>query len=144
METAKHQVAIYGNFHQLVMHFAPATLCIADSYLRKIIAELVSNACKFSLPKSTVTLDGEVRGGFYVVSVSDEGRGMKPEQINSIGAYMQFDRERHEQQGQGLGLEISKRITDLHGGSLTISSTLNVGTTVQVFLPLPENIKGHA
>jgi signal transduction histidine kinase len=57
---------------------------------------------------------------------------------------MQFDRERHEQQGQGLGLEISKRITDLHGGSLTISSTLNVGTTVQVFLPLPENIKGHA
>ena len=144
METAKHQVAIYGNFHQLVMHLAPVTLCIADSYLRKIIAELVSNACKFSLPKSTVTLDGEVRGGFYVVSVSDEGRGMKPEQITNIGAYMQFDRERHEQQGQGLGLEISKRITDLHGGSLTISSTLNVGTTVQVFLPLPENIKGHA
>ncbi|MCU0425371.1 MAG: response regulator [Candidatus Kapabacteria bacterium] len=136
-ETAKHQAMGFGNLHRVVMNLAPADLRISDAYLRKIIAELMSNACKFSMPKSTITLAGEQRGDFYVISIQDEGRGMKPEQIANIGAYMQFDRDRHEQQGQGLGLEITKRIVELHGGSLTISSTPNVGTIVQVFLPKP-------
>jgi signal transduction histidine kinase len=135
-EVAKHQVLIYGNFHHLIVNLASVTLHISDAYLRKIIAELVSNACKFSMPKSNVTIKGEIRGNFYIISIADEGRGMKPEQITNIGAYMQFDRDRHEQQGQGLGLEIAKRITELHGGSLAIQSVPDEGTTVQVFLPL--------
>ena len=135
-EAAKHQVLLYGNMHLLTIRLAPITLCISDAYLRKIIAELVSNACKFSMPKSAITLTGEIQRNFYVLAITDEGRGMKPEQISNIGAYMQFDRDRHEQQGQGLGLEIAKRITELHGGSLAIQSVPDEGTTVQVFLPL--------
>lgn len=138
-EASKHQVLIYGNFHLLTMNLAPVTLCISDAYLRKIIAELVSNACKFSMPKSAIAITGEIQRNFYIISITDEGRGMKPEQISNIGAYMQFDRDRHEQQGQGLGLEIAKRITELHGGSLAIKSAPNEGTTVQIFLPLPEH-----
>lgn len=137
-EAAKHQVAMYGNLHRLDILLASVTLSISDAYLRKIISELVSNACKFSMPKTRITLRGEVRGSFYVLTVSDEGRGMKLEQISNIGAYIQFDRDRHEQQGQGLGLEITKRLAELHGGSFTISSTPDVGTAVEVFLPLPE------
>lgn len=137
-EAAKHQILSYGNLHRLETNFAPAALGISDAYLRKITSELMSNACKFSMPKTTVWLTGERRGDFYVIAIRDEGRGMKPEQIANIGAYMQFDRDRHEQQGQGLGLEITKRIVELHGGSLTISSDLNAGTTVQVFLPVPK------
>jgi signal transduction histidine kinase len=49
---------------------------------------------------------------------------------------MQFDRKQHEQQGLGLGLIISKRLTELHGGSLNIQSEPGIGTTVIVKLPL--------
>jgi len=48
---------------------------------------------------------------------------------------MQFDRKMQEQQGQGLGLTIAKRLTELHGGTLMIRSTKGVGTTVTVSFP---------
>ena len=55
-----------------------------------------------------------------VLSVSDKGRGFSAEQITRIGAYMQFDRKMHEQQGLGLGLAIAKRLVELHGGTFSI------------------------
>jgi signal transduction histidine kinase len=134
-ETAKHQVAVYGNLHHLDIDLAPATLFISDAYIRKVVTELVGNACKFSQPHSTVVVRGEQRGKLYVLSVSDQGRGMSSEQVSRIGAYMQFDREYHEQQGQGLGLEIAKRIIELHDGNFSVQSQPNVGTTIQVYLP---------
>ena len=70
------------------------------------------------------------------LSISDHGRGFSTEQIRKVGAYMQFDRKMHEQQGLGLGLTIAKRLTELHGGSLAIQSEPGVGTTVTVKLPL--------
>ncbi|MCS6808250.1 MAG: hybrid sensor histidine kinase/response regulator [Bacteroidota bacterium] len=135
LETARHQISQHGNLHLLDDNLAPVTLKISDAYLRKIVAELVSNACKFSLPKTIIRLIGEIWKDFYVVSVSDEGHGMTPEQIAAVGAYMQFDREYHEQQGQGLGLEIVKRLVELHGGTLSITSVVEKGTTVRILLP---------
>ena len=48
---------------------------------------------------------------------------------------MQFERKIYEQQGSGLGLTVAKRLTELHGGELTIQSELGVGTTVELKLP---------
>jgi len=70
-----------------------------------------------------------------VFSVKDQGRGFDPDQIGKIGAFMQFDRKTHEQQGLGLGLTIARRIAELHGGVLAIQSAKGVGTTVTVRLP---------
>jgi two-component system, sensor histidine kinase and response regulator len=97
---------------------------------------LIDNACKFSLAKSNITVRGRVQNGMYILSVQDEGRGMDAAHIAHIGAYMQFDRNIHEQQGQGLGLTIAKRITELHGGSFTIDSTVGRGTTIELQLPI--------
>jgi signal transduction histidine kinase len=69
--------------------------------------------------------------------VSDRGRGFTPEQINNIGAYMQFDRQKQEQQGLGLGLAIARRLTELHGGGLTIQSEPGQGSRVTIKLPKP-------
>jgi signal transduction histidine kinase len=69
--------------------------------------------------------------------VSDVGRGFSTEHITKVGAYMQFDRKLHEQQGLGLGLTIVRRLTELHGGTLTIQSEKGVGTIVTVKFQKP-------
>ncbi|MEP7291599.1 MAG: hybrid sensor histidine kinase/response regulator [Chloroflexota bacterium] len=111
---------------------------IAEDYLRKIVEELVDNACKFSTAGTPILVSGEVRDKFYVLTISNQGRGMAPEQIALLGAYMQFERRIHEQQGAGLGLIICKRLAEMHGGDLTIESVPDGETTVWVRLPLKE------
>ncbi|MCB0058091.1 MAG: HAMP domain-containing histidine kinase [Caldilineaceae bacterium] len=111
-------------------------LMISEKNLQKIIVELVDNAFKFSLPGSPVRVCALRNGQFYEICVSDQGRGMSAEQVKHIGAYMQFERLMHEQQGLGLGLIIAKRIAELHDGGFEIQSMLDTGTTVCVRLPL--------
>ena len=52
---------------------------------------------------------------------------------------MQFDRERYEQQGLGLGLMIAKRLTEIHEGIFTVHSSQGSGTTVSLRFPLLPN-----
>jgi two-component system, sensor histidine kinase and response regulator len=134
-EVALHQVAVNGNQHRLETDLQAITLMMSDLYIRKILGELLDNACKFSSPQSTIRLSGQIFGAMYEIVVSDQGRGMTAEQIASIGAYMQFDRDIHEQQGQGLGLSIARTIAELHGGSFTIHSVLGEGTHITLRLP---------
>ncbi len=65
----------------------------------------------------------------------DHGRGMLQEQINHVGAYMQFERQLHEQQGLGLGLAITQRMVKLHSGKFNITSAAGQGTEVNLELP---------
>jgi signal transduction histidine kinase len=115
---------------------APGPIPISDQDLGKILEELLDNALKFSRPGSAVGVQTRVNGEYYVLQISDHGRGMTQDQINSIGAYMQFDRWYYEQQGAGLGLVIARRIAELYGGDLRIDSVVEQGTTVTVRLPL--------
>ena len=109
---------------------------ISEEYLAKIVDELVQNAFKFSPPSSPVRVALVNNSPDTVtLTVADSGRGLSTEHITKIGAYMQFDRKMHEQQGLGLGLTICKRLTELHGGTLTIQSDQGAGTTVTVRLP---------
>jgi two-component system sensor histidine kinase/response regulator len=109
---------------------------IGEDYLRKIVEEMIDNAFKFSRGGTLVCVTARPVGNFYEVSVSNEGRGMTPEQIAHVGAYMQFERRIHEQQGAGLGLVICKRLTELHGGDLSIESVPGETTLVHVRIPL--------
>lgn len=112
-------------------------VCCADDLLSKMVEEIVSNACKFSKPGTPVKISALPEGKQLKIVVTDQGRGMKADDLHSIAAYVQFDRRQHEQQGSGLGLVIAKRLVELHGGTLTLESTENVGTTVTIRLPQP-------
>jgi signal transduction histidine kinase len=113
---------------------------ITEEYLKKIMEELVDNAVKFSDAGRPIQVTGGPKGDYYEICIRDQGRGLTPEQIANIGAYMQFERRLYEQQGSGLGLVICKRLVDLHGGDLTIDSVEGQGTTVCVRVPLRAGI----
>lgn len=115
-----------------------ASICVGPTYLRKLVEELVDNACKFSKPGTPIRVASSTRGDDWVLCVSDRGRGMTRQQIASVEAYVQFDRLVHEQQGVGLGLGIARRLVNLCDGVLTIDSEPGQGTTVKVQVPLAE------
>lgn len=116
----------------LTLQVDPTPVPVGSDYVLKLAEELVSNAFKFSKPGTPVKVTLSQSEGGVVLAVHDRGHGISPEQIAKIGAYMQFDRKSQEQQGAGLGLIIAKRITELHGGILSISSDAEQGTTVAV------------
>jgi signal transduction histidine kinase len=96
----------------------------------------MDNALRFSENGTPIVVSMSANAKFFTVEIKDYGRGMSADQIANIGAYTQFNRMIHEQQGVGLGLIISKRIIELHDGDFSIESHEGKGTTVTFSLPI--------
>lgn len=105
----------------------------------KLIEELVDNALKFSNPGTPVQIQSFMDERGYILEITNQGQGMTPEQIANIGAYLQFDRKAHEQQGMGLGLAIAQRLLELHSSRLEIESVPNEFIRVRAILALYSN-----
>jgi two-component system, sensor histidine kinase and response regulator len=131
---AVQQAQIFKRESDLSVTIEDACLKIDGQHLQQLVIELVNNAFKFSRSNSPIQITGLCNGREYWLSITDQGRGMSAEQINKIGAYMQFRREFYEQQGAGLGLIIAKRIAEFYHGLLRIDSVLGESTTVKVKL----------
>ncbi len=110
-------------------------IAISESFLRKIVLELIDNAYKFSKTTSPVWIKGENKDGFYQLIIKDQGRGMSPGQISQLGAFMQFNREDKEQQGSGLGLSIAKKMIESSGGIFSLESQTDEGVEVKILIP---------
>jgi len=98
---------------------APAQIhCHCDDLLR-VLAELISNGIKFSVPGATVSLEGRMQpGGDYHVDVRNHGPAL-PAQVQKVsGALIQFGREQHEQQGSGLGLALCGLLAQRNGAGV--------------------------
>jgi signal transduction histidine kinase len=134
-EHSRKQAAEANRANDLQLKLAETPVPMSEEYLSKVVNELVQNAFKFSEAGKAVTVSLSETPEAVLLIVSDHGCGFSTEHISKVGAYMQFDRKMHEQQGLGLGLTIAKRLTELHGGTLTIQSEKGVGTTVTVRLP---------
>lgn len=105
--------------------------------LRQIFLNLLSNAIKFSKPGGSVSVSAALlRNGLIRVDVSDKGIGMRPEDIPvALSPFGQIDNKLDRKyEGAGLGLALSKRLVELHGGTLSIDSEPGRGTTVSVIL----------
>jgi signal transduction histidine kinase len=128
-----------GRLEDLTLDLEGAAVAIAEDCFVKLVEELVDNALKFSNAGSQVRVTAGLDRDCLTLKVADRGRGMRPEHIAQVGAYMQFERRFYEQQGSGLGLTIAKRLAELHGGTLDIQSEVGVETVVEVRLPSPPN-----
>ncbi|MEV4614966.1 ATP-binding protein [Kitasatospora sp. NPDC049258] len=121
---------------------AAPTLVSDEVMLTRILRNLLSNALKFT-ERGTVALEVAVaageRGEELVLTVSDSGVGIPPDQQERIFEEFYQVRGPHQRgrPGTGLGLPYARRLTGLLGGTLALASTPGQGTRVTVRLPLP-------
>ena len=106
--------------------------------IKQVLVNLLSNAIKFTPEGGRIRLEARVQDFFVVVSVSDTGVGIPPEEHESIfekfhqvGATTKGVRE-----GTGLGLAITKRLVEQHGGSIWVQSQPQQGSTFLFTLPI--------
>lgn len=121
---------------KITVSVEPAELKIPELYMEILIKELLENAVKFSEVNKPISVLGKQHDNFYRVEIRDLGIGMDEYQISQLGIFKQFDRDKYQQEGNGLGLEIVKRIMNLHTGKFEIDSKINSFTNIVLYLPL--------
>jgi two-component system phosphate regulon sensor histidine kinase PhoR len=106
--------------------------------LGQVLRNLLDNAVKFNRTGGTVTVTATVSGAQMVLSVSDTGTGIPPEDLPRLfERFYRVDKARsREIGGTGLGLSIVKHIAESHGGSVEVLSRLGEGSIFRVRLPL--------
>jgi len=112
--------------------------------LRQILFNLLSNAVGFSPPGGRVTFAAERRPDAVVFSVSDQGPGIPPEQQDKVFDLFETDSMGSQHRGSGLGLSLVRSFVQLHGGTVTIDSTLGQGTMVTCVFPTAQQLKQTA
>jgi signal transduction histidine kinase len=112
--------------------------------LRQILFDLLSNAVGFSPPGETVTLSAERRPGAVAFVVTDRGPGIPPEAMDKVFDWFETDSMGSQHRGSGLGLSLVRSFVELHGGTVTIDSTLGKGTTVTCVFPTVQEAKQTA
>jgi signal transduction histidine kinase len=105
--------------------------------LTHALAELLSNAMAFSPPDGVVKVRQWLENGRACLSISDSGPGIpESSQGDLFRRFHQVQREKHEQQGIGMGLYLSRYIVESMGGTLKLISEEGRGTTVTISFPL--------
>ena len=115
----------------------PDIFCEIDVFLiTRVLQNLIDNAYKFGRENGLVRVTLTRAPGGAAISVTDNGIGIAPDQLDQIfKRFYQADESRRSQTGMGLGLSMVEQIVHLHGGTIDVKSTLGAGTTFTVFLP---------
>ncbi|MCB9436179.1 MAG: PAS domain-containing protein [Anaerolineales bacterium] len=125
----------------------PPTACYVlgdDRRLRWALGNILDNAIKYSLQQRVVRVIGtEVEDGTIAhIRIQDEGVGISVDNLNHLferfyrGQPTRPDGSLIEQPGSGQGLYLTRKVIEAHGGKIEIESTVGMGTTVHVYLPM--------
>jgi two-component system, sensor histidine kinase and response regulator len=124
-----------GREADITLTTSDGVLEIESEYLGRLVDELVDNALKFSSPGEKIAVMCVFSPDRFGLAVTDLGRGMSPDQLKNINAFVQFGRLTDNNVGLGLGLAIARKIAFLHGGALSIKSKMGEKTRVAIELP---------
>lgn len=113
----------------------PVVMAIDVEKIERVFFNLLSNAFKYTPDNGSITVSYESDGDNLTFRVADTGEGISARDLGNI-----FDRfyqvDRINPKGSGIGLSLAKAFVELHGGSISVESTLNVGTEFTVKLPV--------
>jgi signal transduction histidine kinase/ActR/RegA family two-component response regulator len=114
---------------------------VADPYrLKQILLNLLSNAIKYNREGGLVVVESvRSRPGFLRISVTDTGPGIPPEQQSLLfEPFQRLSADRSGIEGTGIGLAIARKLSDLMGGAMGLTSTPGLGSCFYVDLPVEE------
>jgi signal transduction histidine kinase len=116
-------------------------LLIGDEQrIRQIVLNLLSNACKFT-EQGEIIVQASRRAAEIVISVQDTGPGIAAKDHELIfEAFRQAKSGVRKAEGTGLGLPISRRLAEAHGGRLWVESVLGEGATFYVAVPIESSL----
>ena len=114
----------------------PAEYTGSEGLLKEVWLNLLDNAAKFSPEGGTVAVNLRKAKSALMVSVTDQGEGMRADtQAHIFEQFYQGDTS-HTTQGNGLGLAMVKKVLELHGGSIQVNSAPGQGSCFTVTLPI--------
>lgn len=121
---------------------APDIPALGDSEsVGDIISILIDNAIKYSPKKTTVTIDAVEHSNYVAVTVSDQGEGIQPQDVEHIfDRFYRADQSRNKEttEGYGLGLALARRLSKRNHGSLTVANHQPHGATFTLRLTKPK------
>jgi PAS domain S-box-containing protein len=126
--------------HQLTIDLPdePVYLSADRARLTQVFGNLLNNSSKYTRPEGKISLSAKRAGGEVIVTVKDNGAGIQADKLDSIfDMFMQVDRTSERSQGGlGIGLTLVKRLVEMHGGSIVVTSAgEGLGSEFTVRLP---------
>jgi signal transduction histidine kinase len=112
--------------------------------VKQVLFNLLTNAVKFTPAGGRVDVAARRENGHVRLAVSDTGLGIAPaDQARIFEEFGQAEGGRRQSEGTGLGLALSKRFVELHGGAIQVESAPGVGSTFSVTLPVQQTAPGR-
>jgi signal transduction histidine kinase/CheY-like chemotaxis protein len=108
--------------------------------IRQILINLLSNAARFTA-QGGVTIRARCTGSEVVVAVADTGEGIAPSDVPHVfDEFHQAGLSGRRRDGSGLGLAVCKRFAEMHGGYMWAESSMGIGSSFYLALPVGENV----
>lgn len=140
IERVAHELQLLTERHSIMLDLPASSLLVEGNALRleQVLYNLVQNAIKYSPRGGTVTVTARQDAQQAVISVTDEGVGIRPTALPHVFErfYRAPDIPETNISGLGLGLYLVKEFVGLHGGTVEVRSVEGQGTTFRVTLPL--------
>jgi len=128
--------------HEIRVARSDLTVYADQQALGRVLANLLVNAARYSAPGTPIDIRFERRADAGRIVVSDQGRGIAPEDLGTIFDEFVRGSMAEPDGGTGLGLSSVRHLVSLQGGTVSIDSEPGVGTSVTVELPLGPALEG--
>jgi signal transduction histidine kinase len=112
------------------------TIAADERRVRQIVFNLLSNAVKFTPPEGRVDVAARLDDGQVEIAVADTGPGIASEDLETIFEEFEQTSDGKQAEGTGLGLPLSRKLVELHGGRIWAESEVGRGSTFRFTLPV--------
>jgi len=128
--------SFYERDEDPILELEPCNISGDTFFMEALLKEIIDNAFKFSPIGSPILISGKIVDNNYNLIVEDKGIGFDTTRINNLESFVQFNRNKTQQTGIGLGLVIVKKIVEMFEGRIMFKSESGKFTRVEVLLKL--------